>query len=288
MSVVCVCGVKAAWLLSGFLFSSFSSHQCAHCTVAPESVPLITPNRFLLEISIYLYKHYRFFLCSHCNTHYINKYKSDKSPPCVNSHSLPHIMTNFDQYHDFADSDFNNDSPDSMLMTSDHLPIFYSPNQQELRRLMQDYNLIHADHEEEQRIARQVAGGHVLFSILTSYLKDFWRHELELKCINEKDLWTKVTGISGAWWDRVEFSSDEAESSPEPNHQHHQQRMSNAARNSKKKTRWQEVAESLFAQMLKIDRFNPHNTKHIRGLHKILHKGDDELKTIVRNYLRTI
>jgi len=112
-----------------------------------------------------------------------------------------------------------------------------------------------------------------IYYILVTYLLEFWRHELELR--QPKTYFSTVTGFqTNNWWDNeVEASMEDVAAST-------------------KKTRWQEMAESFFGQVLHLDHsgqeFNSENPKHLKGLAKIFELGDDNLKTIVRNYLTTI
>jgi len=113
--------------------------------------------------------------------------------------------------------------------------------------------------------------GNTIFTILVTYLLEFWRHELEIK--QPQRFFSAVTGFQSeaCWWNHcVEEDLPEA----------------------RRKTRWQEVAENFFGQILHLDHcgqeFDGDNPKHLRGLAKILERGDESIKTIVRNYVSTI
>jgi hypothetical protein len=117
-----------------------------------------------------------------------------------------------------------------------------------------------------------ISNGRELYNILITYLLEFWRHEVEIRKPN--NFFSTVTGFAGEgnWWDMVD---DEA---PE--------------NGGRKKTRWQEVAETLWTQLLRLDaydeEFDPENARHLKGLAKIFERGDETLKTIVRNYLSAL
>jgi len=123
-----------------------------------------------------------------------------------------------------------------------------------------------------QHQQQTISNGRELYNILITYLLEFWRHEVEIRKPN--NFFSAVTGFAGEgnWWDMVD-----------------EEAIENGGR---RKTRWQEVAESLFTQLLRLDaqneEFDPENSRHLKGLAKIFERGDEALKSIVRNYLSTL
>jgi hypothetical protein len=123
-----------------------------------------------------------------------------------------------------------------------------------------------------------IPNGRELYAIFISYLIEFWRHEVELQ--KPQRFFSTVTGFGGEtnWWD---FDDDECTAASD-----------NVSGGLLPKTRWQEVAETLWTQLLQLDicqeKFDPENARHLKGLAKIFERGDEVLKTIVRNYLSTL
>jgi len=143
----------------------------------------------------------------------------------------------------------------------EHKPLFYADRpcpELEAMRL-----------ETSMDNSRERANVHssTIYYILVTYLLEFWRHELELR--QPQTYFSAVTGYqSNNWWDNVEAVDEDKD---------------------KSKTRWQEMAEIFFTQLLHLEQeFNSENPKHLKGLAQIFEHGDENLKTIARNYLATI
>eukprot|EP01111_Echinosteliopsis_oligospora_P013837 TRINITY_DN5068_c0_g1_i1.p1 TRINITY_DN5068_c0_g1~~TRINITY_DN5068_c0_g1_i1.p1 ORF type:complete len:174 (-),score=40.31 TRINITY_DN5068_c0_g1_i1:257-778(-) len=102
--------------------------------------------------------------------------------------------------------------------------------------------------------------------IMRKYLSEFWRHQIEKECGNDK-LWEEITGMHT----RQQYWSE----------------PSSSATSSSEKTRWQLVAEQLFCQLLQIKTFVAPNcvTSLVNLRNKQKAKGDHELTEIIDNYL---
>jgi len=146
-------------------------------------------------------------------------------------------------------------------------PIFFSPLDREFCELLKEYSFQEDWAEDQAKFQRSVVK-YSGVSLMKSYLNDFWRHELE-KSRGKKKMWDEITGFSEGWWKDEEPSSIGV------------------------KTRWQEVGENFFRELLGLgevfDATNAHHLKLLAGLSQRAQKeGDTILQQIIWNYMRTL
>eukprot|EP00029_Vermamoeba_vermiformis_P013199 TRINITY_DN8110_c0_g1_i1.p1 TRINITY_DN8110_c0_g1~~TRINITY_DN8110_c0_g1_i1.p1 ORF type:complete len:182 (+),score=35.09 TRINITY_DN8110_c0_g1_i1:106-651(+) len=181
------------------------------------------------------------------------------------------------------------------MLSPERSPVFSYQHDNELKDLMAEYLLPSQQDptafQEEQAKNQQILWAQFQFQrIMRDYLKEFWRHECELR-EGEKSYTSKISSPEhlSLFWEGLEESTKSYISS---NLKINPSNVNTTNNNYYiQKTRWQVYAEKFFAHLLQKDELDPLQGAHLKQLAVLktqVEKTDPELAQIINNYITTI